>query len=90
MPLYRPNPDELHDKAGGEGWLVNSDQQKVVQFLPDAPTTHGQWVILRTFHWRPPDYPIPQTRRRMLRHNAIEAWDTMLKTGWRRCSPPVR
>ena len=90
MPRYRPNPDELHDKAGGEGWLVNSDQQKVVQFLPDAPTTHGQWVILRTFHWRPPDYPIPQTRRRMLRHNAIEAWDTMLKTGWRRCSPPVR
>ena len=26
----------------------------------------------------------------MLRHNAIEAWNTMLKTGWRRCPPPVR
>ena len=26
----------------------------------------------------------------MLRHNAIEAWETMLKTGWERCSPPVR
>ena len=26
----------------------------------------------------------------MLRHNAIEAWDKMLKTGWRWCNPPVR
>ncbi|WP_368506441.1 DUF1651 domain-containing protein [Synechococcus sp. YX-04-1] len=26
----------------------------------------------------------------MLRYNAIEAWDKMLRTGWRRCSPPVR
>ncbi|MDC3008900.1 DUF1651 domain-containing protein [bacterium] len=24
------------------------------------------------------------------RHNAIEAWQTMQKTGWRRCPPPVR
>ena len=81
-----PSPE----KPDGEGWLANADQQKIVQFKPDAPTAHGQWVILRTFHWRPPDYPIPQTRRRMLRHNAIEAWETMLKTGWRQCSPPVR
>ncbi|WP_114989536.1 DUF1651 domain-containing protein [Synechococcus sp. N19] len=28
--------------------------------------------------------------QRMLRHNAIEAWQTMRKTGWRRCLPPVR
>ena len=90
MRYFRPNPDEHPENTAGEGWLVNSDQHKVVQFLTDAPNAHGQWVILRTFHWRPPDYPIPQTRRRMLRHNAIEAWETMLKTGWQRCSPPVR
>ncbi|WP_115160630.1 DUF1651 domain-containing protein [Synechococcus sp. UW86] len=30
------------------------------------------------------------TRRRMLRHNTTEAWQTMRKTGWRRCPPPVR
>ena len=29
---------------------------------------------------RPPE---PMIRRRMLRHNAIEAWQTMQKTGWR-------
>ncbi|WP_370631240.1 DUF1651 domain-containing protein [Synechococcus sp. MU1611] len=26
----------------------------------------------------------------MLRHNAIEVWKSMLKTGWVRCRPPVR
>ncbi|WP_370586342.1 DUF1651 domain-containing protein [Synechococcus sp. RS9902] len=26
----------------------------------------------------------------MLRHNAIAAWDKMLRTGWQRCRPPVR
>ncbi|WP_413745081.1 DUF1651 domain-containing protein [Synechococcus sp. MIT S9451] len=23
----------------------------------------------------------------MLRHNAIEAWETMQKSGWKRCQP---
>ncbi len=90
MSNEAPFKEDDPAKAGGEGWLVNEQQQKVVQFKPDEPTAHGQWVILRTFHWRPPDCPIPQTRRRMLRHNAIEAWNTMKKTGWRPCHPPVR
>ena len=90
MPNKDRSSNEPQEKSGGEGWLYSEQQQKIVQFKPDAPTAHGQWVILRTFHWRPPDYPIPQTRRRMLRHNAIETWQTMLHSGWRRCSPPVR
>ena len=90
MPIKDRSTNPLPEKPDGEGWLLNRNQQKVVQFLPDQASAHAQWVILRTFHWRPPDYPIPQTRRRMLRHNAIEAWETMLKTGWERCRPPVR
>ena len=31
---------------GGEGWLVNAQQQKVVQFKPDASTVHAEWVAL--------------------------------------------
>nr|WP_244272282.1 hypothetical protein [Synechococcus sp. N5] len=25
-----------------------------------------------------------------MRYNAVEAWQAMQKTGWRRCPPPVR
>ena len=34
----------------------------------------------------PPRPPEPITRRRMLRHNVIEAWETTRKTGWRPCA----
>ena len=53
-------------------------------------TVHAQWVEVRTFSWVPPRPPAPQTERRMLRLNAIEAWQTMQKTGWRCCPTPVR
>ena len=39
--------------------------------------------------WLPPRPPVPQTCRRLLRHNAIETWKTMLKIGWKWCSPPM-
>ena len=89
LPRYRAT-HEPPEQPGGEGWLVSAEQQKVVQFKPDASTVHAQWVAVRTYSWIPPSPPVPQTRRRMLRHNAIEAWNTMLKTGCRRCPPPVR
>ena len=95
LPSPHPLPHnrathEPPEQPSGEGWLVSAEQQKVVQFKPDASTAHAQWVVVRSYSWIPPNPPVPQTRRRMLRHNAIEAWNTMLKTGWRRCSPPVR
>ena len=90
MPLQEQLTNPSPEKHGGEGWLVNPDQQKIVQFKPDNETAHDQWVAVRTFRWNPPRPAQPVTRRRMLRHNAIEAWQAMLKTGWRRCSPPVR
>ena len=85
-----PRYEDSHAKAGGEGWLVNAQQQKVVQFKPDASTVHAEWVAVRTYSWVPPRPPVPMTQRRMLRHNAIEAWETMQKTGWVRCRAPVR
>ena len=90
MPIKNRSTHSPPEVPEGEGWLVNADQQKLVHFTPDKATAHAQWVILRTYRWVPPRPPTPQTRRRMLRHNAIEAWTTMLKTGWRQCSAPVR
>ena len=82
--------DRHPPKPGGEDWLVNAQEQLVVQFKPDNPSPHAEWVSVRTYSWIPPHPPVPQTRRRMLRNNAINAWKQMQKTGWQRCSPPVR
>ena len=89
-----PNKDrsfhEASQKTGGEGWFYSEEQQLLTQFHADARTLHAKWVELRTFTWIPPRNPVPQTTRRMLRHNALEAWAHMQKTGWVRCRPPVR
>ena len=47
MTRNRDNPA----KAGGEGWLVNAHQQKVVQFKSDGFTVHAEWVAVRTYSW---------------------------------------
>ncbi len=68
-PRNRDNPT----KAGGDGWLVNDQQQKSVRFRNDMETAHAEWVTLSTYNWRPTSPPVPMNQRRMLRHNAIEA-----------------
>ena len=85
----RRSHQDSPEQRNGEGWLVNEHQQKLVHFRPDQASPHAQWVAIRTYSWIPPSPPVPMTRRRMLRHNAIEAWRTMTKTGWRTCHPPV-
>ena len=86
----RPKHYDKPEKPDGEGWLYSEQQEKLCHFKPDTPSAHAEWIAVRTFSYRPPRPPVPITRRRMLRHNAIEAWQTMKKTGWGQCSPPVR
>tara|TARA_B100000401_G_scaffold392341_1_gene299565 strand:- start:74 stop:457 length:384 start_codon:yes stop_codon:yes gene_type:complete len=85
----RPHYKEHPVKADGEVWLVDDQQQQVVRFRNDMATVHAQWVTLSTYSWKQLKPPVPMTQRRMLRHNAIEAWNAMKKTGRRPCRAPV-
>ena len=82
-----PNKDRATnpppEKPGNKGWLVSAELQLICQFKSNSAKDHPQWVAFRSYSCVPPHPPVPQTRRRMLRHNVIEAWDKMLKTGWR-------
>lgn len=77
-------------RHGRGTWMVNGMDQRLVHFRPDTMTSHGQWVELRVYEWIRPQPPVPYYRRRLLKANAIDVWNNMLKVGWRRCSPPVR
>ena len=72
-----PNKDcsfhEAPQKAGGEGWLYSQQQQKLCNLKTDTATVHAQWLAIRTNSYVPPCPPEPMTRRRMQRHNSIEA-----------------
>ncbi|WP_413745331.1 DUF1651 domain-containing protein [Synechococcus sp. MIT S9501] len=55
----------------------------VCRFKNDMPTQHVQWVEVETSSLTGSGKPVI---RRMLRNNAIEAWETMQKSGgWKRC-----
>ena len=60
-PRYGDNPA----RAGGERWLVNAQQQKVVQFKPDTSTVHAEWVALCESLGRgaPEDWLFPSNKR---------------------------
>ena len=83
-----PNKDrsfhEAPEKSGGEGWLYSEQQQKLYRLKPDQARVHARLVAIRTSSNVPPRPSEPTTRRWMLWHNSIEAWQTMQKTGWRR------
>ena len=84
-----PNKDrplvDRHTPKDGEGWLLSTEQQKVCRFRNDMLTAHAKWVVVETRPLRGSGQPVV---RRMLRHNAIEAWETMQKSGgWKRCPP---
>jgi hypothetical protein len=84
-----PNKDrplvDRHAPKNGVGWLYNAQMRQVCRFLNDMPTQHAQWVVVETRPLRGGGQPVI---RRMLRHNAIEAWDTMQNSGgWKRCQP---
>ena len=76
-----PNKDrqqvDRHPPKKGVGWLVNAQQGKVYSFTNNSPTAHAKWVIVET---RPLSGGGQPVVRRMLRHNAIEAWQKILKT----------
>ena len=80
----RPLVDR-HAPKDGVGWLMNAQQGKVCRFENDMPSAHAEWVEVETRPLRGGGQPVV---RRMLLDNAIEAWETMQKSGeWKRCPP---
>ncbi len=83
-----PNKDrplvDQNQPENGEGWLISTQQEKICRFRNATPTAHAKWVEVET---RPLRGNVQPVLRRMLRHNAIETWETMQKTGWKRFPP---
>ena len=51
--------EELSYKSVG-AWLANEPQQLYYQFTAHMDGSQSESIDMRSFHWRPPDDPIPQ------------------------------
>ena len=65
---------DRHAPKNGVGWLINDQEGKVCSFTNPNPIAHAQWVVVETRPLRDSDHPVI---RRILRHNAMEVWETM-------------
>ena len=81
--------EELSYKSVG-AWLANEPQQLYYQFTASKDGSQGESIVMRSFHWRPPDDPIPQGSQLMTRQEALEKWNALKSMGWRRCAGPLR
>ena len=74
LPRYRAT-HEPPEQPGGEGWLVSAEQQKVVQFKPDASTAHAQvggGAHLQLDSAQSAGAPDPATDAAAQRHRSLE------------------
>ena len=54
--------------------MVNTIQQRLVQFKPELNSETMAWVSIRTYHYDPLIPPQPLSHRRVLDQNAIDTW----------------
>ena len=60
-----------------KGGCIPSTSQKLYRLKPDTARVHARWVAIKAYSYFPLRLPEPMTQRRLLRHNAIEAWENM-------------
>jgi hypothetical protein len=70
----------------GEGWLRSPQGGKVVKLTSAGPSLHAKWVQVT-------DADVVNGRlivrhsRRMLRFNAEQLWQNLIRQGWNRVPP---
>ena len=73
-----PNKDkpifDRHAPKNGVGCLMNDIEGKVCRFANEMSTAHDQWVEVEIRPLRVDGQPVI---KHLLRHSAIEAWETM-------------
>ena len=81
--------EDLSYKSEG-AWLKNEIQKQFCQFATHKDGAQNESIIMHSYHWRPPDDPIPQGSQLMSRAEALQKWNTLKSMGWERCAGPLR
>ena len=80
MPNKDPQLVDRHALKDRFGWVMGDQERRLCSLTNSNPTAHAQWVEVET---RPLRGTGPPVVRRMLRLNALEAWETRQISGGR-------
>lgn len=81
----KPDQKRASGRAG-TGWLRSPEGLKVVKINSAGETLHAKWVEVTdadVVNGR----PLIRYCRRMLRFNATQLWENLIRQGWKRVPP---
>jgi hypothetical protein len=89
MGLWGADKPELKRRQGrdGVGWLRSPEGQKVVRIAGAGESLHAKWVEVTDADVGPSGRPQVRHNRRMLRFNAEQLWQNLIRQGWKRVPP---
>ena len=76
-------PEQKRKGHEGEGWLRSPDGWQVVRITSAGETLHAKWCEVTdadVVNGR----PLVRHSRRMLRFNATQLWQNLIRLGWQR------
>jgi hypothetical protein len=81
--MWQQQPDyaRYKEKLNGEGWLVNRQEEMLLQIRPDAPTQHTQFLLV-SYYRLSARLGKPIRQQLMLRNLGIEMWINPQKICW--------
>ena len=68
-------------------WLVNRQEEMLIQIKTDAATQHEQFVLV-SYDPLSARLGKPIRQQRLIKNPEIEMWINLQKIGWQRCMPP--
>jgi hypothetical protein len=85
--MWSPKPQEKLQGQTGEGWLRSLDGSQVVRIASAGETLHVKWVEVTDADVMDSGHMQIQHNRRMLRSNALQLWENLIRRGWKRVPP---
>lgn len=88
MGLWGADKPDLKLKGSdGTGWLKSSCGYKVVRITSAGETLHAKWVEVTDADITDQGRMQIRHSRRMLRFNAEQLWNNLIRLGWKRVPP---
>ncbi len=80
-------PDRKLQGGQGVGWLRCPQGEKVVRISSAGETLHAKWVEVTDADITSDGRALVRHSRRMLRFNAEQLWQNLIRLGWERVPP---
>lgn len=85
--MWNPKPQQKLRGQTGVGWLKSSCGYQVVRITSSDETLHAKWVEVTNADVTSTGRMQIRHNRRMLRFNATQLWQNLIRLGWQRVPP---